>query len=190
MRFRAGLAVAALLLAGACGQAEETPEADPKDASPTSEPTEATDLASTVIAPGKVGPFVVGMTAAEASEQEVVREPPAGAPCPALEAAPPLQEIAVRFSSEKPEPLLGVLVKVEGPETAEGIGVGSTLEDAKDAYGAQLKKEEGDYGDTVYRVYDGDSAMGFSASGGTKPTSKIDAIEVFDKRDPVVWDGC
>ena len=77
-----------------------------------------------------------------------------------------------------------------GPKTPEGIGVGSTIADLKAAYGDQLKLEEGDYGDKVFRIYEGDRAMGFSSSSGTKPSMKIDAIEVFAKSDPVIWDGC
>lgn len=193
MLFRASLASTVLLLAGACGQAETTPKDEPTtDASPSaSEPTEPASLDTTVIEPGKVGPFVVGMAASEALEKGLVRQPSEEDPCPAFAATEPFQDVAVVFSASEPKPeLLGVLVKVKGPKTAEGIAVGSSIADAKTAYGDQLREEEGDYGDTVLRLYDGDRAMGFSSSAGMGPKAKIDAIEVFAKSEPVVWDGC
>jgi hypothetical protein len=192
MRLRSGLAIAVLLLAGACG-GSETPKDEPtQDASASpSEPTEPSDLGSVVIEPGKVGPFVVGMPASEALDKGLVRQPTDDPPCPAFEATEPLQDVAVVFSSSEPKPkLLGVLVKVTGPKTPEGIGVGDSIADLKAAYGDQLRLEEGDFGEKVFRIYEGDRAMGFTSSEGTKPRMKIDAIEVFAKSDPVIWDGC
>ena len=144
-----------------------------------------------MIEPGKVGLFTVGMPASDALEQGLVRQPSEDAPCPAFAATDPLQDLAVVFSAADAKPeLLGVLVKVPGPTTPEGIGVGSSIADLKAAYGDQLRLEEGDYGDKVFRIYEGDRAMGFSSSSGTKPSMKIDAIEVFATSDPVIWDGC
>jgi hypothetical protein len=193
MRLRTGLAIAVLLLAGACG-GSETPKDEPTtEASPSaSEPTKAAnDLESQVIEPGKVGPFVVGLSASEALDQGLIREAKT-APCPGFEATEPLQDVYVLFSgASEPKPkLLGVLVKVEGPKTRDGIGVGSSIADLKSAYGDELSLEEGDYGEKVFRLYEGDRAMGFSSAEGTKPSMKIDAIEVFAKSDPVIWDGC
>ena len=191
MRLKAGLAIVVLLSAGACG-GSETPKDDPStDASPSASEQPTNDLGSLVIEPGSVGPFVVGMPASEALDKGLVREPSDDARCPAFAAAKPLQDLNVVFSSEKPQQeLLGVLVKVRGPETSEGIGVGDSIGDVKAAYGDQLRLEEGDYGEMVFRIYDGDSALGFTSSAGTKSKDKIDAIEVFAKSDPVIWDGC
>ena len=190
MRPRIGVALAVLLLAGACGESEAPQDEPTKEASPSaSEP--ATTLEGAVIEPGKVGAFVVGMPASEALDKGLVREPSEDAPCPALEATEPFHEVAVVFSESDPEPkLLGVLVKVQGPETAEGIGVGTSIADLKAAYGEQLRLEDGDYGEKVFRMYEGDNAVGFTSSEGTKPSMKIDAIEVFAKGEPVTWDGC
>lgn len=193
MRLKAGLAVAVLLLIAACG-GSGTPQDEPTKratASP-SQPTETADtLEEAVIEPGKVGPYVVGMSSGEALDQGLIREPAEGAPCPAREATEPFQDVAVVFNESDPRPtLLGVLVKVKGPETAEGIGVGSSIADLKAAYGDQLRLEDGDYGEKVFRIYERDLAMGFTSSRGTKPRMKIDAIEVFAKSDPVIWDGC
>ena len=182
-----------LLLAGACGASDSPKDKPTPDASASaSEPTEAVpELSNTVIEPGKVGPLVVGMLASEALEKGLVREPSDDSPCPAFEAAGALQELHVVFSASEPKPeLLGVLVKVKGPKTSEGIGVGSSIADIKSTYGDQLRREEGDYGETVFRIYEGDRAVGFSSSAATGSNRKIDAIEVFAKSDPVVWDGC
>lgn len=192
MRLRAGLAIVVLLLAGACGESE-TPKDEPtNEASPSaSEPTMPADLESVVIEPGKVGPFVVGMPASEALAKGFVREPNEDPPCPAFAATKPMQDVAVVFSASEPKPkLLGVLVKVEGPRTSEGIGVGTSIADLKATYGDELRPEEGDFGEKVWRIYEGDRAMGFSSNAGTKSNAKIDAIEVFAKGDPVIWDGC
>jgi hypothetical protein len=192
MRLKSGFAIAVLLLTGACG-GSETPRDEPtKEASASAtEPAAPTSLGSLVIEPGKVGPFVVGMPASEALDKGIVRQPSEDPPCPAFAATEPLQDLAVVFSASEPKPeLLGVLVKVTGPKTSDGIGVGDTIADLKAAYGDQLKPEEGDYGESVFRIYEGDRAMGFSSSEGTKPSMKIDAIEVFAKSDPVIWDGC
>jgi hypothetical protein len=192
MRLRSGLAIAVLLLVGACGEASEKPKDEStKETSPsTSEPTMPTDLESVVVAPGKVGPLVVGMSAKDALDKGLVRESKT-APCPGFEATGPLQDVAVLFSGSEPEAtLLGVLVKVKGPKTTEGIGVGSSITDVKAAYGDELRREKGEYGETPYRIYDGDRAVGFVISDESKSATKIDAIEVFSKSDPVVWDGC
>lgn len=193
MRLKAGLALAVLLLTGACGGSETPQDESTKEATASSsEPTETTNtLESAVIEPGKVGPYVVGMSSNEALDQGLVREPAEGAPCPALEATEPFQDVAVVFNESEPQPkLLGVLVKVKGPKTAERIGVGSSIADLKAAYGDQLRLEDGDFGEKVLRIYDGDNAMGFTSFSGTRPRMRIDAIEVFAKSDPVTWDGC
>ena len=193
MRTRTGLVLAVLFLAGACGKSDAPKDEATKDASPaaTESVQPADTLESTVIEPGKVGLFTVGMPASDALEQGLVRQPSEDPPCPAFAATEPLQDVAVVFSAADAKPkLLGVLVKVPGPKTPEGIGVGSTIADLKAAYGDQLKLEEGDYGEKVFRIYEGDNAMGFTSSRGTKPSMKIDAIEVFAKSDPVRWDGC
>ena len=193
MRIRTGLVLAALFLAGACGPSE-TPKNDAtQEASPSASESAqpANTLESTVIEPGKVGLFTVGMPASDALEQGIVRQPSEDPPCPAFAATEPLQDVAVVFSAAEAKPkLLGVLVKVPGPKTPEGIGVGSTIADLKAAYGDQLRLEDGDYGEKVFRIYEGDNAVGFASSRGTKPSMKIDAIEVFAKSDPVIWDGC
>jgi hypothetical protein len=193
MRIRTGLVLAVLFLAGACGQSAPPNDDATKDASPaaTESVEPAKTLETTVIEPGKVGAFVVGMPASQALDQGLVTQPAEDPPCPAFAATEPLQDVAVVFSAAEAKPkLLGVLVKIPGPKTPEGIGVGSTIADLKAAYGDQLRLEDGDYGDKIYRVYEGERAMGFASSRGTKPSMKIDAIEVFAKSDPVIWDGC
>ena len=148
-------------------------------------PSEAT----IVLAPGKAGPFTVGMTSEDALQQGLVRES-ADDPCPRLAPVGKHRGLSLQFAdTDGGNALLGVLVKGEGPRTAEGVGVGDSIKKLKETYGSKLKATTGEYGETSHVLTDGDKAIGFTEGEGDQ-AGKIFAIDVFQAGNPVVWDGC
>ena len=143
--------------------------------------TEPAPDAPLVLAPGKAGPFTIGMTTDEALEQGLVAEGECG-----LAADDAYPGFSVQFADDV---LSGVLVKNEGPRTAEGIGVGDSISELQETYGDQLETTTGEYGETSYVLADGDQAIGFTEGSGDG-SGKIFAIDVFQADSPITWDGC
>ena len=148
---------------------------------PTSDP-------ALLLAPGKAGPFTIGMTSDEAVKDGLVREPgdsecgytPVGS----------YREFSVQFAdAETGDVLFGVLIKNKEAKTAEGIGVGDSIAKLKETYGAKLKRTTGEFGETRYVIADGNKAIGFTEGDGDA-AGTIFAIDVFQADSPVVWDGC
>ena len=148
-------------------------------------PSEAT----LVLAPGKAGPFTIGMTSEQALEQDLVRES-SDDPCPRLAPVDKYRGLSLQFAdTDAGDVLLGVLIKDEGPKTAEGIGVGDSIAKLKATYGGQLKATTGEYGETSHVLTDGNKAIGFTEGDGDD-AGTIFAIDVFQADSPVLWDGC
>jgi hypothetical protein len=188
------VAVAILSLAG-CAPGESpvgqppstgaTAAASPANGATESAPSEA----PIVLAPGKAGPFTIGMTSDDALQQGLVRES-GDDPCPRLAPVGQYSGLAVQFAgTDGGAVLLGVLVKEEGPRTAEGIGVGDSIAKLEETYGGQLKATTGEYGETSNVHTDGNKAIGFTEGDGDD-AGKIFAIDVFQADSPVLWDGC
>jgi hypothetical protein len=153
----------------------------------TAEPS-ADPASNLLLAPGKAGPFIIGMTSAQALKDGLVREP-GDSEC-GLTPVGSYREFSVQFAdTDTGDVLFGVLVKNKEAATAEGIGVGDSIADLKDAYGAKLKKTAGEYGQTSYVLTEGNRAIGFTEGDGDD-AGKIFAIDVFQADSPVMWDGC
>jgi hypothetical protein len=151
---------------------------------PTSEPTSSALL----LAPGKAGPFTIGMTSDQALKDGLVREP-GDSEC-GLTPVGSYREFSVQFAdTETGDELFGVLVKNKEAKTAEGIGVGDSIAQLKQTYGAKLKRTAGEFGETRYILTEGNKAIGFTEGDGDA-ADKIFAIDVFQAGNPVIWDGC
>ena len=162
--------------------------APPSPAEPTTEPRSDPASSELRLAPGKAGPFTIGMTSEQALKAGLVREP-GDSEC-GLTPVGSYRGFSVQFADSEPgDVLFGVLVKNTDAKTAEGIGVGDSIAQLKEAYGAKLKATTGEYGETSYVLTDGDKAIGFTAGDGDD-SGKIFAIDVFQADNPVIWDGC
>lgn len=154
---------------------------------PTAAPTEPTSP-GLLLAPGKAGPFTIGMTSAEALKQGLVREP-GDSEC-GLTPVGSYRGFSVQFAdTEAGDVLFGVLVKAKVPQTAEGIGVGDSIADLKETYGPDLKRTTGEFGETSHVLTEGNKAIGFTEGEG-EDAGKIFVIDVFQADSPVLWDGC
>lgn len=152
------------------------------------QPTTDSTSPALLLAPGKAGPFTIGMTSQQALKDGLVREP-GDSEC-GLTPVGSYREFSVQFAdTETGDVLFGVLVKNKEAKTAEGIGIGDSIEHLKEVYGAKLKKTTGEYGETRYVLTEGNKAIGFT-EGDADGAGKIFAIDVFQADSPVVWDGC
>lgn len=157
-------------------------------AEPTSPPTSDATSANLLLAPGKAGPFTIGMTSAQALKDGLVREP-GDSEC-GLTPVGSYRDFSVQFhDTDTGDVLFGVLVKNKDAATAEGIGVGDSISQLKETYGAKLKSTTGQYGETSYVLTEGNKAIGFTEGEGDD-AGKIFAIDVFQADNPVLWDGC
>jgi hypothetical protein len=162
--------------------------AAPPTAPATGEPSSEPASPELRLAPGKAGPFTIGMTSAQALKDGLVREP-GDSEC-GLTPVGSYREFSVQFAdTDAGDVLFGVLVKNTGAATAEGISVGDSIADLKEAYGAKLKKTTGEYGQTSYVLTEGNNAIGFTEGDGDD-AGTIFAIDVFQADNPVMWDGC
>ena len=155
---------------------------------PTAAPTSDATSANLLLAPGKAGPFTIGMTSEQALKDGLVREP-GDSEC-GLTPVGSYRDFSVQFAdTDTGDVLFGVLVKNKGAATAEGIGVGDSIAELKEIYGRKLKRTTGEYGQTQYVFAQGNKAIGFTEGDGDD-AGKIFAIDVFQTDSPVIWDGC
>jgi hypothetical protein len=188
------VAVVGILALAGCAPGESPVGPPPSTGATASAPDVPTDGPTTgparsgetfVLAPGKAGPFTIGMTSDEALEQGLVHDGDCG-----LTPADSYPGFSVQFAdTDAGDILSGVLVKSTALKTAEGIGVGGSIAKLKETYGGQLKSTTGEYGETTYVLTDGNKAIGFTEGDG-EDAGKIFAIDVFRAGNPVIWDGC
>jgi hypothetical protein len=197
MRVKAGLVLAVLLWAGACGSNEPTEEPT-KDASSSAADPTSEEL---VVAPGAIGPVMVGMTVEEANATGLFepRETPDDDPC--KEAYGPIQwkdphteDLMVGVDTKGPDKDTITVMGIRGSvETAKGVGVGSTLADVKAAYPDAKVEESQALGSTIYRR-DGEKWLGIGfveTPDEMKDDSKVVFMEVTSGRKPATYlSGC
>ncbi len=199
MKLRAGAAIAVLLLAGACGGSDDSPD---DEASPTKSPSASEPSAvELVAAPGAVGPVVVGMTVDEANATGFFepRETPDDDPCkeaygPIQWKAPHTEDLLVGVRNEGPtKDTIGVMGIRDTVKTAKGVGIGSTLDDVKAAY-PDAKVEESEASGAVVFRQDGDKWLGIAFNeqpNEVKGSSKVIFMEVTSGEKPVAYlSGC
>ncbi|HKY59097.1 MAG TPA: hypothetical protein VJL80_13740 [Aeromicrobium sp.] len=155
---------------------------------PTAPSTSDATSSGLLLAPGKAGPFTIGMTSEQALKDGLVREP-GDSEC-GLTPVGSYRDFSVQFAdTETGDVLFGVLIKNKEAATAEGISVGDSIAELKETYGAKLKRTTGEFGETHYVMTEANKAIGFTEGDGDD-AGKIFAIDVFQADSPVIWDGC
>ncbi len=193
MHVRVAAVVAVLIVAGACSDTSSSPEDSSTSSSPTA--SETTAGGTFDVAPGRIGPVEAGMTLEEAKKTGAVTDnpPDPDAPCPPPSLqwkAPNTDKLDLKDEDGK---IVVLGVREPGFTTAEGVGVGSTLNQVEVAYPGSKVRESPASGSLVY-LNDGNKwlAMAFGEQPeDLKQSSKINYMEVAVDERPVAYpDGC
>lgn len=192
----------AVLLAG-CGSGggdENTSPTTPAPTTSTPSPSPTPDLpaaADLLVAPGAVGEAKVGMTVEEALatglfDADVDSQCGDGTESLPLGWKPPLSDTFDVYVADDRITSIGVLA--EGPKNAEGLGVGSTLDDFKGVYETAEMREAG-YGQTGIFLSDGTNWLGILLDAPLEsiaPSTPVTFMEVTggEGRPSLVRDGC
>lgn len=136
--------------------ATPSPVATPAD---TATPTQDPDAVQ--LRPDGLGPLQIGMTAEEAVATDLVeRDTSVVTGGTTLVAGRRLPGVIVSYSSQR-DAVVGFMVKDGSPiQTPEGIGVDSTGDDVRAAYGSRVDERE-DGGSTFFVVPFGDAGYAF-----------------------------
>lgn len=184
------------------GGDDDTPEAT---ATPTASATTVTTTTPTepaedpfVVAPGRVGAALVGMSKAQAAatglfNTDVDHGPDDCRGVSPLEWKPSVGTGLDVFLNDSGR-IASMGISAGGPKTAEGIGVGSTLGQIQDAYADLTPVEEAGFDQSGNYVVDGDRYLGFlyneNAFDATE-SSKVVFMEVTKGDKPeLIRDGC
>lgn len=174
---------ASLVLLGGCGST--APKTAPLKSSK--------DL---TIGYGTLGPAKIGMTQKAAQATGVFDtkgpDPVEGCPAPLLTWKARFKHVDV-ISDKAGIRSLGVLGP--GPVTAKDIGVGSTLDDIKDAYGKALQgPREAGYGQAGAYLKRGDAWIGFLFNDQPKELTSLSQVLFIEvqrgQRPDLMRDGC
>lgn len=194
MKLRVSAAIAILLLAGACSESKTAdPESTPSASASATESPAAEEF---VIAPGRIGSVLVGMTVEEANQtgyfepwKKVADDPCADTNPPIQWKAPNTETHTVRVKDDK----ISSLGVREGTKTGKGIGVGSTYAEVTAAYSGAKAEASQALGSTVY-IQDGEKWLGLGFDeepGEIKDGSKVLYMEVSLGSKPATFlSGC
>ena len=192
------LVLVVLLLAGACTSSDEPAAELSTNAVPSATASTTQEL---VVAPGAIGPVMVGMTVdqANATGLFVPRKTAVDDPCkdaygPIQWKSPHTQNLMVGVDTGGEEKdTITVMGIRDSVETAEGVGVGSTLADVKAAYPDVKVEESQALGSTIYRR-DGEKWLGIAfveTPGEITGDSKVVFMEVTSGTKPAAYlSGC
>jgi hypothetical protein len=196
-RAAAALTAVLLLLTG-CGKGDQSePERPaPTSAAPTTGSTESSEVLT--IGYGQLGPAKVGMTKADALATGVFDDdlpaPVDGCPAPPLAWKKPFKNVDVLLGDD--ERIVSMGVSGPGPETRDGIGVGSTLAQVKDAYPDLIGPEGAGYGQAGAYAQSGDRWIGFLFGEANETNvddeSTVTFIELTqgERKPDLMRDGC
>jgi hypothetical protein len=193
MSFRVGIVVGVLLLTGACGDDSPSTAKSESPAAPSASATSASE--PFVVAPGRIGPVLAGMTLDEAKATGVLEptKPSGDEPCPPPSLrwkAPNTDKLDLQDHDGK----IAVMgVRDAKFKTAKGVGVDSTLGDLKTAYPDAKIEESPAQGSLVYRQ-DGNKWLAIALNEqpeDLKNSSKVIYMEVDVDEKPIAYpDGC
>ncbi len=178
MRLRAGAVVAIMLVAGACGGSDSSPEESPTGSGASTEPAGHELIA----APGAIGPVLAGMSVEEAEATGLFEPRVSADDDPCKETNPPIQwksphtEILMVFVDREKDTITSLGIR-DLVKTATGVGVGSTLKEVRAAYPDATVEESEALGSTIFRQ-DGDKWLGL-AFNETPEEIKDDSTVVF-----------
>jgi len=195
-------ATAALLVLSACGTYDPEPgstSSPTQEPSATVEPTPETPPAASdlVVEPGRVGPAVAGMSKDEAVATGMfdadVPAPVEGCEPYALVWKKEYEGLDVLATEDGSVASIGVTKG--GPETAEGIGFGSTLREVRKAYPDLSPVVDAGFGQAGAFVVEDDAYIGLLFGEATKSTitksSRVTFLEVTNGSKPdLMRSGC
>lgn len=176
--------------------ATPTPSATTAATTPAAEP-EPADVAPFVVAPGRVGAAKVGMSKSQAAATGLFNtDVDHGADdcrgVTPLEWKPSVSKsLDVLTESDGSIAAMGILAG--GPKTAEGIGVGSTFQQVRDAYADLTPIEEAGFDQSGNYIVVGDLYLGFLYDVGpfdATDSSKVTFMEVDDQKPGLIRSGC
>lgn len=198
---RLTIALAAVLfVATGCGS-DDTPK---KPDATSAEPTQSVSPTPTVVAPGdlivmhgSVGPAEVGMSKDEAAATGLfdVDLPAPVDGCPPYPLQWKKEYKGVDVLTDESGTIVSIGVAKNGPKTAKGIGVGSTLDDVKTAYPDLSPVDDAGQLQAGAHVSNDDGFIGFLFGDATKSnikgSSKATFIEVTkDTKPDLIRSGC
>ena len=145
-------------------------------------PRPAPELASLLIGPGRVGPLHVGMDHDDAARTGMVRSGDDGECRDWIVSTYPRETVYFEFCQGDDDDLDGILVKVAGPHTREGIEVGARRSEVEKAYGDRLVKAPATFVEGTLVLGDEEEGdVRFNFDGG-----KVFTIDVTRHRTPTL----
>jgi hypothetical protein len=166
---RIGLALVLFLTLTACS--EDAP------------PRPAPELASLLIGPGRVGPLHIGMDHDDAVRTGMVKTGDDDGCSDWIVSTYPRETIYYEFCRGDDDDLDGILIKVAGPHTREGIEVGARRSKVEKTYGDRLVKAPAQFVEGTLVLEDEKGDVRFNFDGG-----KVFTIDVTRHRTPT-FDG-
>jgi len=95
-------------------------------------------LKTLVIGQGRVGPLSIGMDYTDATGTGMVEQVDSGECRDRVDSTYPMETMYFEYCRASDDDLDGILIKVPGPHTTEGIEVGSSRSEVKEVYGDRL----------------------------------------------------
>jgi hypothetical protein len=143
----------------------------------------APELGSLLIGPGHVGPLRIGMEHGDAARTGMVESGDDGGCKDWIVSTYPRETIYFEFCRADDDDLDGILIKVAGPHTREGIEVGARRSEVEEAYGDRLVKAPAQFVEGTLVLEDEKGDVRFNFDGG-----KVFTIDVTRHRTPT-FDG-
>jgi len=175
-----------------------TPSATTAATTPAADPEPEPAAVPFVVAPGRVGAAEVGMSRSAAAATGLFNTDVDHGPDDCRGVVPLEWKTSVSTALDvlltESGSIASIGVHAGGPKTAEGIGVGSTFAQVRDAYEDLTPIEEAGFGQSGNYVVDGDRYLGFLFNENafdTNDSSKVRFMEVTKGTKPdLIRSGC